>query len=175
MVCRFLSEYCRNASPRLVPMFASKLSSNGQECHQLWRLGKTWRLCASAFLEHLLGGKQVLIGEGMSAAVLLHRQAWKRTRMTSATPISTTTIRSGVGRVEESVSTGPTYESMGWSGSDRPTTGDSAEPARYPTEPRPSRAKPARYPAQCSVWLVYVMRESEKQSGGYQSITNRTL
>ena len=44
------------------------------ECHQLWRLGKTWRLRASAFLEHLLGGKQVLIGEGMSATVLLQPQ-----------------------------------------------------------------------------------------------------
>ncbi|CAD6260028.1 unnamed protein product [Miscanthus lutarioriparius] len=68
-----LNKCCRSASPRWARRCAFKLSSSGPGCPLLWPPGKTWRPCSRDFLEHQLGGKLVLIGEGMSAAMYLQQ------------------------------------------------------------------------------------------------------
>ena len=76
-------------------------------------------------------GKQALIREGMSASVPLHQQPRRITGTTTASLMFTATFKLSMGRVEEGVTVDPTYESMGRSGSDRPSPGESAVSSQY--------------------------------------------
>jgi hypothetical protein len=76
-------------------------------------------------------GKQTLIREGMSAPVPLHQQPRRITGTTTASLMFTATFKPSMGRAEEGVTAGPTYESMGQSGSDRPPAGKSVVSFQY--------------------------------------------
>ena len=67
----------------------------------------------------------------LSAPVPLHQQPRRITGTTTASLMFTATFKPSMGRVEEGVTAGPTYESMGQSGSDRPSPGESAVSSKY--------------------------------------------
>ena len=53
------------------------------------------------------------------------------TETTTASLMFTATFKPSMGRIEEGVTPGPTYESMGQSGSDQPSPGESAVSSQY--------------------------------------------
>ena len=72
-----------------------------------------------------------VLRERLSAPVPLHQRPRRITGTTTAILMFTATFKPSMGRVEEGVTAGPTYESMGRSGSDRPSPGESAVSSQY--------------------------------------------
>jgi hypothetical protein len=104
MACRFLNASFRSASLTPLPSCGSKLSFSGQACRQHLLHGKTLKLFVSAFHMHQLGGKLVLVREGMSAALPQHMLYTVARSATSSWSVSTTpptlrTAHMGQGKV----------------------------------------------------------------------------